>query len=105
MRELYEEACVDGNIEFKIDDPRCNDHITYLVDIGDQEPKLGENPEEKDTPKEQRHLQKVIWFKLSDIESFTDVDKDFFRMLLIECKKQKYKPVWLGLIDKLISTI
>jgi len=49
LRELLEEACVEGRLLRQtgcaLDVHGRNDTYTYLVDIGDQEPKLGRDPE------------------------------------------------------------
>ena len=49
LRELLEEACVEGRIIRQtgcaLDVHGRNDTYTYLVDIGDQEPSLGHDPE------------------------------------------------------------
>ena len=48
LRELREEAHVEGRVVRRIDHLFCSqgiEHYTYLVDIGNQEPALGHDPE------------------------------------------------------------
>jgi ADP-ribose pyrophosphatase YjhB (NUDIX family) len=67
LRELKEECCVDGTLL------RQTAHVVYgpddetysfLVDIGDQEPSLGHDP---DVPKSKEVLADVRWLTLAEI--------------------------------------
>lgn len=67
VRELKEECCVDGRlkrltsmVEFGPDDR----YYTYLVDIGDQSPQLGDDPD-KATGK--KILAGLAWLSFSDL--------------------------------------
>lgn len=69
IRELKEECLVDGVIikELRIDDYTqttglYNWHYTYLVDIGDQEPSLGTDPDIED-----QVLVDLKWLTLKQI--------------------------------------
>lgn len=67
LRELMEECAVDGEIVRETgrfyDDTGDASH-TYLVDIGDQEPTLGTDPE---FGEDDRYLVEVCWMHLRDI--------------------------------------
>ena len=68
LRELKEECNVDGEVVrlsswWVSEDPE-GETITYLVDIGDQEPRLGVDPEIADEPP---ILVDVRWFRLSEM--------------------------------------
>ncbi len=67
IREIREECCVDGMVIKKISTVYEKDGeqtITYLVDIGNQEPKLGFDPEfgPDDQP-----LIDIQWLSLDEI--------------------------------------
>lgn len=69
LRELQEECNVSGQIIIKtsetyentVDGIRC--HVTFHVDIGEQEPRLGIDPEVTGVP----ILQGVGWYALNEI--------------------------------------
>jgi ADP-ribose pyrophosphatase YjhB (NUDIX family) len=70
LRELQEECCVHGEIvrevsclRFIIDDIE-DDAYTYLVDIGDQEPRVGADPE---FPGGGQILVGIDWLALDEI--------------------------------------
>ena len=70
LRELREECCVEGKIvreinylRFIIDDME-DDAYTYLVDIGDQEPRMGGDPE---FPQEVQVIVDIAWLALDEI--------------------------------------
>jgi len=69
LRELREECCVDGIIRcetsrwFYLEE---DETITFLVDIGDQTPSLGHDPEVA-TGKQELALLDVQWLDLSEI--------------------------------------
>ena len=67
IRELTEECCVDGRlvkltsmVEYGKDDH----HYTYLVEIGDQSPELGDDPEKEEGKK---ILAGLDWLSLGDL--------------------------------------
>jgi 8-oxo-dGTP diphosphatase len=67
LRELNEECCLDGKLVrllSRYTDDQGVDIITYLVDIGKQQPHLGADPEL--TPDEQI-LREVRWLSLGEI--------------------------------------
>lgn len=67
LRELKEECCVDGRLVRLLSqymDDQGSDSLTYLVDIGEQQPHRGADPEF--TPGEQI-LREVRWLALDEI--------------------------------------
>ncbi len=79
LRELLEEANVQGDIIFEIS--HRNDHRTFLVDIGQQEPVLGCDPEEEHLAVSQRSLKGLVWMDLHHKDLFTDIDRSYFAQL------------------------
>lgn len=67
LRELLEECCVQGSIIKKTSeysDPFSDgQNYTFFIDIGDQNPTLGEDPEIKETP----ILFGIDWLSLNEI--------------------------------------
>ena len=67
LRELKEECCVVGKILFKTSAYRDDigvETVTYLVEIGDQEPCLGTDPE---FPLDDQIMVDMKWLTLSEI--------------------------------------
>jgi 8-oxo-dGTP pyrophosphatase MutT (NUDIX family) len=67
VRELKEECCVDGKIVREtstVVDPSAVNTYTFEVDIGNQEPQLGTDP---DQPQEKQVLVDMQWLALSEI--------------------------------------
>jgi len=67
LRELREECCVEGTIIREINHAIYdteNDAFTFLVDIGDQIPQMGTDPE---FLADDQVLVKIAWFTLSEI--------------------------------------
>ena len=67
LRELEEECCVDGKIVRQISFVEELDGIktyTFLVDIGNQEPRLGFDPEFRNG---EQLIGDLKWLKLSEI--------------------------------------
>ena len=68
LRELREEACVDGQILHLLanglDEHGEVDTITFWVDIGDQDPALGHDPE---LESESAILVEIAWLSLREI--------------------------------------
>jgi len=67
LRELREECCVDGRlikrtsvVEYGPDDH----HFTFFIEIGDQVPVLGHDPEMKEG---KQFLADIAWLSLSDL--------------------------------------
>lgn len=66
LRELMEECCVVGTIARRTSHINYSDSeaITFLVDIGDQTPRLGADPE---FPESSQVLAEVKWLRLKEI--------------------------------------
>jgi len=66
LRELQEECCITGTIIRDISRITYSDHqtITFLVDVGDQTPCLGSDPEFEQTD---QFLVDVRWLRLKEI--------------------------------------
>ncbi|ARC83889.1 NUDIX domain protein [Clostridium argentinense CDC 2741] len=98
IRELREEANVDGKIIFNIVDN------TYLVDIGNQIPILGYiSQEEDDLEFPERTLEDIKYISLDDYESFKDIDIKYFIFLEKKCKALNYYPIWYEKLRNLIE--
>ncbi|NJD58521.1 MAG: hypothetical protein C3F13_06265 [Anaerolineales bacterium] len=67
LRELKEECCVEGEITRLLSsytDDEGTDSITYLIDIGDQQPHMGSDPE---LIHREQILKEIRWMKLEEI--------------------------------------
>jgi 8-oxo-dGTP diphosphatase len=67
LRELKEECCVDGKILSELSsytDAVGTESVTFLIDIGDQEPRLGADPE---FTQHQQILADMRWMALEDL--------------------------------------
>jgi len=67
LRELREECCVCGTIIWEINHATYNtgdDAYTFLVDIGDQSPYVGTDPE---FPADDQVLVDVAWLSLAEL--------------------------------------
>jgi 8-oxo-dGTP pyrophosphatase MutT (NUDIX family) len=110
LRELKEEANVSGTILFCITEPATPDtlasesdrHFTFLVDIDDQTPRLGTDPEETDTG-DRISLAGLELIPLDHVESFTRIDVDYFESLVSQCRGRNTSFPWLGKMEKLIA--
>ncbi len=110
LRELKEEANVSGTILFAIPEPAPPEalasdfdaHFTFLVDIGDQTPRLGYDPEETDTG-DGISLAGLEMIPLDRIESFTRIDIDYFRSLMAQCGRTNKDFPWLAKMEKMIT--
>ena len=110
LRELKEEANVSGTILFGITEPATPDalasefdrHFTFLVDIEDQTPRLGYDPEETDTG-DRISLAGLDLIPLDRVESFTRIDIDYFTSLVLQCRRKNMDFPWLGKMEKLIT--
>ncbi|WP_055667893.1 NUDIX domain-containing protein [Desnuesiella massiliensis] len=103
FRELKEEAGVTGSIILKFSKELKEHHSTFLVDIGNQKCVLGYDPEDVDVPDEEKGLQQLLWISLEDKEFFNDIDRDYFRLLIGECKKQNRVFSWIPYIEKILK--
>jgi 8-oxo-dGTP pyrophosphatase MutT (NUDIX family) len=109
LRELTEEANVEGTILFRIDEPASpdrlssaySDHATFLVDIGQQMPILGCDPEEADSGDEIT-LAGLEMVPLSDIAAFTWIDIRYFASLVSECIRRNAVFPWMGGMNDLL---
>lgn len=70
LRELAEECLVTGTllrptsvVHFSPDDT----HHTFFVEIGDQTPALGHDPEETFLPADEKLLADIAWLSLDDL--------------------------------------
>ncbi len=110
LRELAEEANVSGTIVFGIAEPGSpstlasayNSHLTFLVDIGEQIPRVGYDPEETDVG-EDVSLLGIQMIPLEQTESFTRIDIDYFKSLVDECHKRNATFPWLSRMESLIA--
>ena len=67
LRELREECCVEGSIIRELNHATYNakdDAFTFLVDIGDQTPQMGADPEFFDV---EQILVDIAWLSLSEV--------------------------------------
>ena len=67
LRELAEECCVEGKVVRQTSFVEEHDGMktyTFLVDIGDQEPRLGFDPEFRNS---EQPLADLRWLRLSEI--------------------------------------
>lgn len=98
IRELREEANVDGKIIFNIVDN------TYLIDIGNQIPILSYiYQEEDDLELDDRRLEDIKYISLDDYETFKYIDLKYFISLEEKCKELNYYPVWYKKLKNLIE--
>jgi ADP-ribose pyrophosphatase YjhB (NUDIX family) len=110
LRELQEEANVNGRILFRISEPASPDslasvynvHLTYLVEIQGQVPRLGYDPEEIDSG-DQVSLAGIQLIPLERTESFTEIDIQYFRFLLDECTRRGLDYPWCKAMQKLVK--
>lgn len=103
FRELKEEAGVTGTIILKFSKELKEHHSTFLVDIGKQQCVLGYDPEDVDVPHEEKGLQQLLWISLENKEFFNDIDKDYLKLLLEECKKQNRAFLWISYIKEILK--
>jgi 8-oxo-dGTP pyrophosphatase MutT (NUDIX family) len=103
LRELKEEAQVEGDIIFKFHHEIAENHHTFLIDIGTQVCRLGVDPEEQNLNIEERSLKDLIWIKLGDKHLFTECDREYISRLTEECLQRSYKPTWLHNLRAIIK--
>lgn len=112
LRELREEANVSGTILFRLSDLRSDQverqgsfygsHPTFLVDIGDQVPVLGDDPEQRDVAIQDRHLVGLEFILLNRPEAFTAIDIEYFEQLIGDCKSRGASFLWLEGMEALV---
>lgn len=103
IREVMEEMNVKGEIIFKFNNELKENHTTFLVNIGNQKPTLGYDPEETNLEFSVKALQQLLFIPLKSKTKFTKIDMDYFKLLLDECKTRNYYPGWYGELEELIS--
>lgn len=105
LREIKEECNIKGNICFEISSVEMENHHTFLVEIGEQIPVLGYDPEQEEIkkPTHKKMLQELIFLDLEAYESFTQIDIQAFKALLFECKKRGFERKWVKLITSIVE--
>jgi 8-oxo-dGTP pyrophosphatase MutT (NUDIX family) len=111
LRELREEANVEGTVLFDIVEPEIkihqtpdslyDRHVTFLVDIGDQTPAIGYDPEEADTG-ENVSLAGIELVPIKEPGRFTWIDIRYFAALASECDKRGAIYPWLDDMKELL---
>ena len=101
LRELREEANVEGTILLRLGDDVFARHVTFLVDIDPQTPQPGFDPEEHKSG-EAKSLVSLDLVPLTEHESFTGIDIDYFKILLAECGRKNMSFPWLDAMDSLV---
>ncbi len=102
LRELKEETNVEGNVIFRLSQDIFPDTVTFLVDIWHQVPTLGYDPEETDTG-DRISLAGIEMIPLERFGSFTQIDIDYFKVLVNECQTRNAAFPWLGKMKNLIT--
>lgn len=107
VREVKEETGCKGTIIFKFTNEYKENHHTFLVDIGNQVVSLGYDPEPEELDKEQhlRALQKLQFIPLSEPNSFSLIDIEYFKILLKELNNRNYFPEWFEELKKMLYTV
>lgn len=100
IREVKEEAGVDGKIIFRLSREVRDNHITFLINIGDSRCKIGSDPEYESN---NQHLQQLVWISLSDRENFSDMELRYLKYLYLDCITNQYNPSWLKQIAALLG--
>ena len=113
LRELREEANLAGTVLFRIDEPDIeihhgpgsyyDGHVTFLVDVGEQSPRLGFDPEETERPLEDRGLAGMEMVPLDQPTWFTWIDIRYLAALRSECNRREETFPWLDAVDGLLS--
>ncbi|WP_018758347.1 NUDIX hydrolase [Paenibacillus terrigena] len=101
LRELREEAHIEGRIIFKFNREIVENHHTFLIHIGNQSCRLGTDPEEEHLALEERNLKDLIWILFEDRHLFTSIDKEYIERLIEECKEREYYPEWIDDIQEI----
>jgi len=103
VRELREEANVSGTILFPINGEVFPNHVTFLVDIQYQVPRLGYDPEETQAEIRKKSLAGIKFIPLDHTESFTAIDVQYFTLLMEECRRKGVGFAWFGAMNSLIA--
>jgi len=106
IREIKEEANVEGTIVFKLSKEYIENHHTFLVEIGDQIVTLGYDPEQEELEKEAhlRALQRLEFIPLNEHSRFSLIDIEYFKILLEECNTRDYFPRWYKDMEMLVRS-
>ena len=99
LREINEEINVDGHILFGpvVVEEFHNNHV-FIVDIGNQTPTLGYDPE---LPPDKQDLKGIIWVDITDGNAvFNKVDMLFVSKILKEAKIQGVSEPWVKKLEK-----
>jgi len=105
IREIKEEANVEGEIVFKLSKEYMENHHTFLVYIGDRIVTLGYDPEEEEIEKEAhlRALQRLMFIPLNEDGRFSLIDIEYFKLLLEECNTRDCFPKWHRDMEMLVK--
>ncbi|HCC08065.1 MAG TPA: hypothetical protein DEP72_07930 [Clostridiales bacterium] len=103
LRELREEANVDGDILFAFKNNKDDNEYAFLVDIGNQDVTLGYDPEEDNNNLEDKMLQKLEWIGFEEIYRFTNIDVTYFKLLYDECVDRNYNISWFDHLRRLLE--
>jgi ADP-ribose pyrophosphatase YjhB (NUDIX family) len=105
IRELKEEANVDGTIIFKFTKEYKKNHHTFLVDIGNQTTSLGYDPEDEEVEMliHLRTLQRIEFIPIEEYDRFTLIDIEYFRILIEECNNRGISSQWINAMKTLVQ--
>ena len=95
LRELKEEANVEGDILFGPTILETENHIEYvfIVNINsDQIPILGYDPE---LPADKQDLKGIIWRDWGDKEKFNEIDKKYISIITAHAEEQNIQADWV----------
>jgi 8-oxo-dGTP pyrophosphatase MutT (NUDIX family) len=99
LRELMEEANVEGQILFgPVIVPEFHNNHVFVVDIGNQIPTLGHDPE---LPPYNQDLKGIIWADIVENQRiFNDIDMKFVSKIFIEARKRGISEPWMDKLRK-----
>jgi 8-oxo-dGTP pyrophosphatase MutT (NUDIX family) len=103
IRELREEANVNGTILFRLSQEVFPNTVTFLVDIQQQVTRLGYDPEEIETDPLKKQLAGIEFIPLDRLDSFTAIDIEYFVILMAECRRRGIDFPWLEIMNFLIK--
>ena len=102
LREIREEANVNGQVLFGpviVEEfhNKHNNHV-FIVDIGNQTPTLGHDPE---LPPDKQELKGIIWADITGNQRiFNDIDMEFVSKIFAEARKQGINEPWMDKLAK-----
>lgn len=105
LRELREEANVEGEIILKFLKEYKENHHTFLVDIGNKSVTLGYDPEDVEVskPTNLRALQKLEFISINEYQKFSPIDIEYFKILIGECNHRGIFLPWFNEMKILIE--